>query len=75
MAVAWWWTRALACALLCAVAGDNGAGMAAAVQGGALTRDGGIAERGAGVGRRVVACGGVVVDVGFGARAALRYCR
>ena len=45
----------MACALLCAVAGDNGAGMAAAAQGGALARDGGIAGRGAGVGRRVVA--------------------
>ena len=45
----------MACALLCAVAGDNGAGMTAAAQGGALARDGGIAGRGAGVGRRVVA--------------------
>ena len=39
VAVAWWWTQALACALLCAVAGDNGAGMDAAAQGGALARD------------------------------------
>ena len=53
VAVAWWWTRALACALLCAVAGDNGAGMAAVAEGGALV--GGIAGRVAGVGRRVVA--------------------
>ena len=30
----------MACALLCDVAGDNGAGMAAAAQGGELARDG-----------------------------------
>ena len=56
MAVAWCWTWALALAraLLCTIAGDSGAGMAAAAQGGALARDGGVAGQGpvAGAGRR-----------------------